>query len=561
MFEQDFHKTKDNQALSHDDRKFIQKVKDGIHQRVDGHYELPLPLRDERKKLKGRFANDEAYRNDCQGFMDEVIKKGYAEGVPADELSLENGQIWYITHHGIYHPKKPGKIRVVFDASAEFKGESLNKHLLQGPDLTNSLTGVLCRFRKEPVAFMCDIEGMFYQVNVNIEHRNLLRFLWWEDRDVEKPLVEYRMTVYLFGAVSSPGCSNFALKTAADDFEEECGNEAAEFVRHEFYVDDGLKSVPSVDQAIDLIKSTKTLCKKGGFNLHKFILNRKEVIEAVPVEQRAKEIKELDMTKDLLPLERALGVQWFVESDEFHFNAELKDRPLTRRGILSTVSSIQDALGLIAPFLLQGKRILQGICKDEAHWDDPVPEHVRMQWIKWREELGVLARLKVPHCYKPTDFGGIKGIELHNFSDASTLGYGQCSYLRMVNSQGKTHCALVMAKSRDTPSKPITIPRLELTAALLSVKVSSFLRKELQYCEITEVFWTDSEVVRGYVSNDARRFHTFVANQVQCIREYTKPHQWRRVDTKENPADEASRGLSAQELMSNFRWWSRPDFL
>ena len=393
MFEQDFHETKDNQALSHDDRKFIQKVKDGIHQRVDGHYELPLPLRDERmklpnnkelaqsrlKKLKGRLGNDKAYRNDYPGFMDEVIKKGYAERVPDDELSVENGQIWYIPHHGVYHPKKPGKIRVVFDASAEFKGESLNKHLLQGPDLTNSLTGVLCRFRKEPVAFMCDIEGMFHQVNVNIEHRNLLRFLWWEDGDVEKPLVEYRMTVHLFGAVSSPGCSNFALKTAADDFEEECGNEAAEFVRHDFYVDDGLKSVPSVDQAIDLIKSTKTLCKKGGFNLHKFISNRKEVIEAVPVEQRAKEIKELDMTKDLLPLERALGVQWFVESDEFHFKAELKDRPLTRRGILSTVSSIYDPLGLIAPFLLQGKRILQGICKDGTHWDDPVPEHVRMQ--------------------------------------------------------------------------------------------------------------------------------------------------------------------------------------
>ena len=397
---------------------------------------------------------------------------------------------------------------MVFDASAEFKGESLNKHLLQGPDLTNSLTGVLCRFRKEPVAFMYDIEGMFHQVNVNIEHRNLLRFLWWEDGDVEKPLVEYRMTVHLFGAVFSPGCSNFALKTAADDFEEECSNEAAEFARHDFYVDDRLKSVPSVDQAIDLIKSTKTLCKKGGFNLHKFFSNRKEVIEAVPVEQRAKEIKELDMTKDLLPHERALGVQWFVESDEFHFKAELKDRPLTRRGILSTVSSIYDPLGLIAPFLLQGKRILQGICKDGAHWDDPVPEHVRMQWIEWREELGVLARLKVPRCYKPTDFGEIKGIELHNFSDASTLGYGQCSYLRMVNSQGKTHCELVMAKSRVTPSKPITIPRLELTAALLSVKVSSFLRKELQYGEITEVFWTGSEVVRGYVSNDARRCKT-----------------------------------------------------
>jgi len=116
------------------------------------------------------------------------------------------------------------------------------------------------------------------------------------------------MTVHLFGAVSSPGCANFAPKTTADDFEEECGNDAPDFVRHDFYVDDGLKSVTSVGQAIDLIGNTKTLCKKGGFNLHKFISNQREVIEAIPVEQRVKEIKELGMTKDLLPIERALGV-------------------------------------------------------------------------------------------------------------------------------------------------------------------------------------------------------------------------------------------------------------
>ena len=322
----------------------MKKAKEGIHHRNDGHYELPLPLKDERtllpnnkelalsriKKLKGRFKHDTTYWKDYQGFMNEVIEKGYAERVLSEELSLDNSRIWYIPHHGVYHPKKPGKIRVVFDASAEFKGESLNKHLLQGPDLTNSLTGMLCRFRKEPVAFICDIEGMFHQVNVNVNdgYRNLLRFLWLEEGDVEGPLVEYRMTVHLFGAVSSPGCSNFALKTTADDYEEECGNEAAEFVRHDFYIDDGLRSVSSVKEVIDLIESTKTLCMKGGFKFHKFISNRREVMEAIPVEQLAKEIKELDMTKDLLPIEGALGVQWFVESDELHFRAEPKDRPL-----------------------------------------------------------------------------------------------------------------------------------------------------------------------------------------------------------------------------------------
>ena len=369
------------------------------------------------------------------------------------------------------------------------------------------------------------------------------------------------MKVHLFGAVSSPGCANFALKRTADDFEELYGREAAEFLRNDFYVDDGLKSVPSVIQASNLIKKTKELCAKGGFNLHKFLSNKRKVIESVPTEQRAKGIKDFDLSKDLLPIERALGVQWCVQSDHLKFRVELKDRPLTRRGILSTVSSIYDPLGLIAPFLLQGKRILQAICKDGARWDDPVPDHLQEQWEKWREQLGALAELTVPRCYKPVSLGAVRAMELHHFSDASTVGYGQCSYLRMVDTEDNVHCALVMAKARVSPSKAMTIPRMELTAALLSVKISALLQKELRLGAVPETFWTDSEVVRGYVSNDSRRFHTFVANRVQAIRAHTTPRQWRRISTKENPADDASRGLSAQELINSQRWWTGPTLL
>jgi len=77
-----------------------------------------------------------------------------------------DNRIWYIPHHGVYHPNKPGKIRVVFDCSCQYLGSSLNKALLQGPDLTNSLVGVLIRFRQEPIAVMADVEAMFHQVRV-----------------------------------------------------------------------------------------------------------------------------------------------------------------------------------------------------------------------------------------------------------------------------------------------------------------------------------------------------------------------------------------------------------
>ena len=195
------------------------------------------------------------------------------------------------------------------------------------------------------------------------------------------------------------------------------------------------------------------------------------MIEGIPKEQRAGGIKELDLAKDVLPMERALGIQWCVQSEELQFRVELKDRPLTRRGILASVSSVYDPSGLLAPFFLTGKQILQDLCKNQTDWDEPIPDIFRTRWEKWSAELHTLAQLKILRCYKPDHFGEPKSIELHSFSDASIGGYGQCSYVRMVSDQQKVHCSLVMAKSRVTPLKPVTVPRLELTAAVVSTKI------------------------------------------------------------------------------------------
>ena len=598
MFEADFSERHSiTQDFSQEDRKFLATVKDGIHHREDGHYEMPLPLKEPSpnlpnnrevalrrlNQLKRRFDSNKKYKEDYTTFMESMIQNGYAEKVPSknclpkvatescqpspsdvsegqESSYTTDGKIWYIPHHGVYHPKKPDKIRVVFDCSAEFKGETLNKHLLQGPDLTNNLVGVLFRFRQEPVAFMCDIESMFHQVGVSEEYRDLLRFLWWEDGDTSKDPSEFRMTVHLFGATSSPGCANYALKASADDNEKDLGSASANFIRREFYVDDGLKSVASVEEAVTLIKDTKEMCKRGGFNLHKFVSNTKDVIESISVEDRAEGIKNIDLDHEALPLERALGVQWCVESDSFQFRITLKDRPFTRRGILSTVSSIYDPLGFAEPTLLEGKKILQELCRGKVDWDDPVPDSIKMLWEKWRRELPILEELSVPRCYKPSDFGRIISSELHHFSDASIHGYGQCSYLRLKNDQGQVHCSFVLGKARVTPLKPVTVPRLELTAAVVSVKSSVQLQQELDLEELEDVYWTDSQVVLGYIANETRRFHVFVANRVQQIQEHSSPNQWHYVDTKLNPADHASRGLSAKALL-NSSWITGPAFL
>ena len=118
-----------------------------------------------------------------------------------------------------------------------------------------------------------------------------------------------------------------------------------------------------------------------------------------------------------------------------------------------------------------------------------------------------------------------------------------------------------MGKSRVTFLKPVTIPRLELTAAVVSSKISCILRRELDYPQMKEVFWTDSKTVLGYINNDTRRFHVFVGYRIHEIREQTSPNQWHYVGTKSNPTDIASRGSGAQELIDNTLWWNGPDFL
>ena len=171
-----------------------------------------------------------------------------------------------------------------------------------------------------------------------------------------------------------------------------------------------------------------------------------------------------------------------------------------------------------------------------------------------------MERIHVARCYQPAGFGKVIKTELHHFSDASTTGYGQCTYLRLKNERGDIHCVLLMGKARVSPLKVTTIPRLELTAAVVSVAVSNMLKEELGYCNVEEFFWTDSKVVLGYINNDARRFHTFVANRVQKIRHASAPKQWFYVPTDENPADDASRGKTVDELLSS-DWFTGPSFL
>ncbi|XP_072020362.1 uncharacterized protein [Amphiura filiformis] len=561
----------DTPQRSRDDRRFLDIVQTSINH-TKGHYEMLLPLRDKQmifpnnrvmaanrlEHLKRRFQKDAQFKAEYVKAMNETIENGYAEAVPNDDTHTD-GRRWFIPHHGVRHPKKL-KIRVVFDCAATFRGTSLNKQLLQGPDMTNSLVGVLLRFRQEQVAVMADVQGMFNQVKVSEECRDLLRFLWWPNGDTSKAMKEYRMTTHLFGAVSSPACSNYALRRTAID--NTCSKPVTETINRNFYVDDCLKSLTSDEEAITLVEDLTSVLSKGGFKLTKWVSNSSQVMKVIPEEERASGTKSLDLHEQgNTPPERALGVLWSPETDKFSFKIEVKDHNMTRRGILSTVSSLYDPLGLVAPAILPARLLLQDLCKLQLSWDDEIPQEYQRQWKDWISELPKLENFSIARCFKPTGFESPKTTQLHHFADASTVGYGAVSYLRMVNSSDEVHSQLLMSKSRVAPLKRVTIPRMELTAATVAVRMDNMLRKELELPIDQSVFWTDSTTVLGYISSEASRFQTFVANRVELIREATDPSQWHYVKSESNPADECSRGLKVQKFLDNTRWINGPEFL
>ena len=183
-----------------------------------------------------------------------------------------------------------------------------------------------------------------------------------------------------------------------------------------------------------------------------------------------------------------LGILWNVEADTLGFKIAIKEKPLTRRGMLSTLSSIYDPLGLGAPFLLKGKQIIQKICARKFRWDDQVPQDIGNGWKKRSNQLNLLKNLHITRYFKPTKIGRIKETSIHYFSDASDSGYGQASYLSLVSETGRINCCLLIGKARVAPIKYITIPRMELVAAVLSVTISVLLQKELQPLNVKETF-------------------------------------------------------------------------
>ncbi|KAL3968170.1 collagen beta-1,O-galactosyltransferase [Sarotherodon galilaeus] len=414
-------------------------------------------------------------------FMHKIFDNNHAE--PA--LPLPKGkECWYLPMFGVYHPRKPDQIRVVFDSSAQCNGISLNDVLLTGPDLNNSLMGVLIRFRRERVAIMADIEQMFHCFVVREDHRDYLRFLWYRDNDPKKDIVEYRMRVH-------------CLRRAAKEGEQQYGSDTRHFVEREFYVDDGLVSTSTEEEAISLLQRTQASLSESNLRLHKITSKSVDVLKAFPAGDHAKGIKDLYLDGDAVPTQRSLGLSWDVKRDTFTFQVSVSDKPFTRRGILSTINSLFDPLGFVAPVTVQGNLLLRELTLDGTDWDSPLPQDKCKVWETWKNSLQELQHLHIPRAYTTTSCSNASRKEICIFSDASTKAIGAVAYLKTTDANDQIH---------------------------------------------------------------SKRFYVYVHNRVQRIRQSTQPNQWRYVPTEHNPADHASRSVQASQL-TRTNWFTGPTFL
>lgn len=490
--------------------------------------------------------------------MDRHLECGYVVPVPAHQLAITYQPRWYLPHHAVINPKKPDKIRVVFDCASRYRNVCLNDHLLQGPNITTSLVKVLLRFRRDRVALASDIQEMFLQVKIPEHDRGALRFLWWKNGDLDDKMIELQMAVHPFGATSSPFCASLALKKAADFAGEPAGSTVRETIEHSFYVDDCLTSVSTTAEASELVKGLLRVVGLVGFRLTKWASNEQQALQGLPSSEISGKI--VDLTMEGTSTERTLGLEWDVCEDAFHFPVSLPSRPATRRGILSSASSLYDPLGLVAPMLLPAKLLLQDLCRRRLDWDNEIPPGDIRRWQEWLSDLKYLKLLRIPRCMKPDTAVNEELPELHLFSDASESGYGIACYLRYPTMSGLYQCRLAYGKSRVAPLKTVSVPRLELSAATLSIRAARILTDALGTKIERVTFWTDSKTVLYYIANRTTRFSTFVANRISVIHDGSSVNQWKYVRSQDNPADYASRGLRFNDPRCE-AWFNGPRFL
>ncbi|CAL9703965.1 unnamed protein product [Knipowitschia caucasica] len=529
------------------------RVKDMPSLKTTPEAVLPL-LRGTEKRLARAPEQAVAYQRE----IEKLVEAGYVVKLTPSQVE-SSPEAWYIPHHMVQHN---GKNRVVYNCSFQHQGHNLNQLLLPGPTLGPALLAVLLRFREHAIAFSSDIRGMFHQVRLLPEDRPLLRFIW-RDMKRDSPPEVYEWQVLPFGTTCSPCCATFALQKHVFDHSQP-HDDVHVAINKSFYVDNCMQSLASPNAAKALVNKLRHLLTSGGFELRQWASNDPSVVRHLPPDLRSSSC-DLWLSQGQLDVpEPALGLHWNCESDTLTYKHRDIDCPVaTMRNIYRVLASQYDPLGYIVPFTTRARVIVRHLWEKKRDWDDPqLPEELLEKWHAWEEELAHLPKITLPRCYTTRCMDQPTSIrDIHVFCDASEQAYGAVAYLRTQNTNGEVEIAFLAARSRVAPKKQQSIPRLELCAALTGAQLCKVISTELTLSIRSCTLWSDSATVLTWMSSDSCRYKVFVGTRVAEIQELTEAATWRYVPSKDNPADDITRGLTLRDIGRGNRWTGGPPFL
>ena len=543
---------------SEDTPDFLKYYQDTSIMLEDGRYSARLPWRPEHPPLPSnakitkqrtrsmvrRLAANPEKLHLYNDIIQEQQSRGFIEKVKDPDTT--NEVCHYIPHHAVHKDSTTTPLRIVYDCSFKQGDQpSLNDCLQPGPPLLNDLTGILLRFRLHQYGITADIEKAFLHVNLDEADQDATRFYWLSNADdPENEFIVYRFKSVMFGATSSP----FILNATLNKHLTQSTDQVSIDMLRNLYVDDLASGVSDDGSAVNYYQDARNTMSPVGFNLRSWSSNSPGLQHLAAKDQ----VLDTSLTK------KVLGILWNITSDTlgFSYKQATSIPPLsTKREVLQETAKVFDPLGLLQPVTVAAKILIQELWQEGIDWDEPLPPSLDQKWRVLAKEIGDATKLEFPRRFFTSDVcvdGNVT--ELHVFADASQKAYGAAAYLVRGNQS-----SLTMAKSRVAPTrKQLTLPELELMAALTAAHLVSYLQEQLQVTRVT--LWSDSQIVLHWL-NSTKILKPFISNRIQEVKKLTSISSWKYCPTTDNPSDLLTRGITADQLKASSLWKHGPKWL